>query len=122
VDMGSGWGAMMRAMGRAFPKAKITGLEFLFAPYIYSVICGIFNQNQKYKLCDMWKYLDKTGEKFDVGVSFLLDIQMGQMEKYMDRFKLFISIDFPLPNMKPYKKIKLHRERFAQHWLYVYKK
>ena len=121
LDIGSGWGTMGRTVAGAFPQAKILGMEIMPCPYVYSVIRGLFVRNAKFKFGNVFKYLEKSGDKFDVGTAYLLTPMMRDVQNYAKRFKVLIVLDFPLPDMKPNKKIKLHSDMLGQHWMYVYR-
>ena len=119
LDVGSGWGGMTRRIAKEFPCAKVSGVEIMPTPYVYSIIMGAFFKNIKYFFGDAYKFL--KNKKFDVGVAYLLTSAMKNVEKYKSNFKFLFILDFPLPKTSPYKKIKLHKDFLGQHWLYVYK-
>lgn len=120
-DIGSGWGTLGRSIARKICKARVTGAEMMPTPYIYSSMRHMFIKNVKFVFGDAFKYLKKTDKIFDVGVVYLLTPEMGHVEKVLDKFKVLITADFPLPNTKPIKIIKLHKDFLGQHFLYVYK-
>lgn len=119
LDIGSGWGGMTRKISRQFPDIKVTGIELMPTPYIYSVVAGMFFKNIKYVFGDTFKFLEN--KKFDIGVAYLLTRTMPEVEKHLSNFDILLVLDFPLPNNKPYKTIKLYKDYLGQHWLYVYK-
>ncbi len=121
LDIGSGWGNMVCAVAKQFPNASITGIEMMPTPYLKSLINTKFLKNIKIVFGDAFKYLDKTGKNFDIGISYLLTPEMRNVEKYLSRFKTLFSVDFPLPNIKPTNKVKIYHDGRIQHWLYIYK-
>ncbi|MDR2413202.1 MAG: methyltransferase domain-containing protein [Rickettsiales bacterium] len=121
LDIGSGYGAMVRTLAKSLPNAKIIGAEIMPTPWIYSATRHIFVKNARFVFGDAFKFLRKSNRNFDVGITYLLHSQMRELQEFLPRFKILIAVDFPLPDVKPYKKLKLHRDRFAQHWMYVYK-
>lgn len=122
LDIGSGWGNMVCAVAKQFPNANITGIEMMPTPYLRSLINTKFFKNIKIVFGDAFKYLNKTNKKFDVGISYLLTPEMRDVKKYLSRFKILLSVDFPLPDVEPTEKIKIYHDGRIQHWLYVYKK
>jgi len=122
LDIGSGWGTLACNIAKKFPDAKVSGIEIMYAPFVFSAIRSWFYKNVKFVRTDAFKYLNKTSDKFDVGVTFLLSCEMVDVKKLLSRFKILIAVDFALPeDIKPYKIIKLNRGLTKQHWLYVYK-
>lgn len=121
LDIGSGWGTMVRSVAKNNPNAKVTGIEIMPTPFVYSIVRGIFSRNSKIIFGDAFKYLEKGQEQIDLGITYLLTPEMKNVERFLSRFKVLYALDFPLPDVKPYKKIKLHKDMFAQHWLYIYK-
>lgn len=122
LDIGSGWGTMVKSVGRAFPSAVVTGIEIMPLPYVYSSIRCMFNKNIKIFLGNAFKVLKKKNQKFDVAIAYLLTPEMKNVENFLSRFKMLIAVDFPLPDIKETEKVKLHKDRFGQHYLYIYKK
>lgn len=121
VDIGSGWGGMARLIAKSNPDAKVIGLEIMPSPFVYSKIRGVFIKNLKFVFGNAFKYFAKSDEKFDVGIAYLLTPEMKNVENFLSRFAVLFALDFPLPDIEPAKKIKLHRDSFGQHYLYVYK-
>lgn len=121
IDIGSGWGKLVNSMAFEFPKAKIIGIEIFILPYIYSLLKSGNLKNLKFIRADAFKYLDNYPDKFDIGISYLLNSEMQNVENFVNKFKVLIAIDFPLPNINPKEKIKLHKDKHAQHYLYIYK-
>ena len=121
IDVGSGWGTMVRTVAKKFPNAKVYGIEFMPSAYVYSVVRGLFVWNAKLIFGNAFKYLEQTDKKFDVGITYLLPSEMNDVKKFMAKFKMLFVLDFPLPDVTPIKKIKLNKNALGQHWLYVYK-
>jgi hypothetical protein len=121
LDIGSGWGAMVKTVARALPNAQVLGIEIMPTPYIYSLFRCLFVRNARFRMGNVFKFLARRDDNFDVGIAYLLTPEMTKVEKLLSRFKVLLAVDFPLPNVKPYKKVKLHRDFFIQHWLYVYR-
>ncbi|MDL2295853.1 class I SAM-dependent methyltransferase [Lachnospiraceae bacterium OttesenSCG-928-E19] len=122
LDIGSGWGTMVRTVAKKNRNAQVVGVEILFLPYVYSIIRSVFVRNAKFVRGDAFKYINKDNKKFDIGITYLLTPEMRNVQKVLSHFDVLISVDFPLPDIKPTHKIKIHRDFLAQHWLYVYKK
>jgi hypothetical protein len=122
MDIGSGWGTMVRAVAKRFPNAAVTGVEIMPVPYLYSIIRCAFVKNTKIFFGNVFKYLKKTDKKFNIGITYLLTTEMKDVEKFLMRFDVLLVLDFCLPDVKPTEKIKLHKDILGQHRLYVYKK
>lgn len=122
IDIGSGWGTMARAVAKKIPSAKVTGVEIMLAPFVFSFISSAFKKNVKFVFGNAFKYLKEKNNKFDVGVAYLLTSEMRDVEKFLSKFDVLLAVDFPMPGVEPIKKIKLHKDLIKQHWLYVYKK
>ncbi|MBN1325349.1 MAG: hypothetical protein JW974_03985 [Alphaproteobacteria bacterium] len=122
IDIGSGWGTMVNAVAKKNPNIKATGVEIMLAPFLFSYISALFKKNVKFVFGDAFKYLKNTNNKFDIGVAYLLSSEMKDVEKFLSNFDVLLALDFPIPNLEPIKKIRLHKDIIKQHWLYVYKK
>jgi hypothetical protein len=122
IDIGSGWGTMVRAVAKRFPNADVTGIEMMPIPYLYSILRGANMKNARIFFGDAFKFLKKTDKKFDIGITYLLSTEMKDVEKFLARFDMLLVLDFRLPDAAPVDKIKLHKDTLGQHWLYVYRK
>jgi len=120
IDIGSGWGGLTREIARKFSNAQVFGAELFPMPYLYSWLRSIFFKNTKFIYGDAFKLLKNTNQNFDIGITYLLPEQMAEVRPFMKRFKTLIAIDFPLPDVVPSRKIKLHKDHLGQHWIFVY--
>jgi hypothetical protein len=122
-DIGSGFGGMCERVARAFPSARVFGIEIMPMPFIMSIVArffGLIPRRVNFKLGNFFSRVKKS-DGFDVGISYQLPNASKRVEsEIMDKFKILIVLDFPLPNRAPTRKIKLHRDFLGQHWLYVY--
>lgn len=122
IDIGSGFGGMALKIARAFPGAGVIGVERMPFAYVCSWIFTFFyfQSNLKFKRDRFTQFMQD--KKFDVGVSYSGPSLMAQVEDVFqeNKFKVVISVDFPLPNVKPVRTIKLHRDMLGQHTLYIY--
>ncbi|MDR1361001.1 MAG: class I SAM-dependent methyltransferase [Rickettsiales bacterium] len=122
LDIGSGWGGMAKHIAREFPKAKVSGIELMTLPFVFSWVGGGFSRRVKFIYGNAFKWLAKFGDRrFDVGITYLLSPEMGDVEKFLSRFRVLVVLDFPLPGVQPAKKIKLHKNIMGQHYIYIYK-
>ena len=62
----------------------------------------------------------RGGLLFDIAVCYSGVQLMKAIAPLADRFGVLISLDFPLPNTKATRTIKLHKDKLGQHMLYVY--
>lgn len=121
LDIGSGWGRVVRDVARKFPNATVTGVEIMPSPYIVSKIRCMNIRNVKLIRGDAFELLVDPKQKFDVGIAYLLHMEMDDVQKFLSSFKVLIAVDFPLPDVRPTKKIKIYRDRHADHYLYIYR-
>lgn len=121
VDIGSGWGGMARTVAKHKPSVRIIGLEFMPMPYIFASLRNLCRKNIKFVFGDAFKYLKNTDKKFDIGIVYLLTPEMGYVKDVISKFKMLFVLNYPLPNIKPTKKIKLHNNFMGQNCLYIYK-
>ena len=128
LDIGSGWGGMARGIARILPGARVIGIEKFLLPFSYSFIIWILfgPRNARFFMGDAFKFINREKGKgngnydFDIGIAYLLTPMMPKVEKVMDKFKVLITLDFPLPNASATRTIKLHKDHLGQHYLYVY--
>ncbi len=124
IDIGSCYGGLARKIARNFRNMDVTGVEKMPMPCLVSKMADawcIGVPNSKTRFGDAFKFIKKS-DGFDIGVTYLLRPMMGQVEELRDKFDVLIVMDFPLPNIEPTRKIKLHFDLLGQHWLYVYEK
>lgn len=123
LDIGSGGGVLATTIAKTMPNAKITGVEMMPMPYLESLFRGMSVSNLKFVFGDVFKFLKKNPQRFDIGVSYLLPVEMKSVAEFVSRFDVLVVLDFKLPDdVVPAQKIKLHHDFLGQHWLYVYKK
>lgn len=122
IDVGSGWGTMVRRIARNYPTKNVYGIEKMFLPYFYSVVRNVFLRNAKFYRCDAFDKISSENKRYDIGITYLQLNQMAQLKKFRDRFDVLLVLDFPFADVKPTRKIKLHHDLLGQHYLYVYEK
>jgi 2-polyprenyl-3-methyl-5-hydroxy-6-metoxy-1,4-benzoquinol methylase len=124
-DLGSGWGGMCGRIAREFPSAAVRGFEIMPMPFAWSKVMrllGLIPRRADFTRGDFFSLI-KNGNGFDVCVCYQVRRNMPRIEsELMDKFKVLLVLDFPLPNAQPAKKIKLHHDSLGQHYLYVYEK
>jgi SAM-dependent methyltransferase len=121
LDIGSGGGVLATAVAKNMPGAKVMGVEIMPIPYLESILRGIRVRNLKFVFGNVFKFLKKNPQKFDIGITYLLPVEMKHVREFLSRFDVLVVLDFALPDVEPYEKIKLHKGFFGQHWLYIYK-
>ncbi|GHT58150.1 hypothetical protein FACS18945_3760 [Bacteroidia bacterium] len=120
LDIGACSGGMVFRLAKGFPDAMVSGIEIMPAPYILSQIYRIFRpRNTKFHLGNALNFI--KDRHFDVAVCYLLPGVMGKIQEYADHFDMIFVLDFPFPDLKPYKKITLHSDFMGDHVLYVYR-
>ncbi|MDR3208607.1 MAG: class I SAM-dependent methyltransferase [Rickettsiales bacterium] len=125
-DAGSCFGGMCGRIARAFPSSQVLGIEIMPIPFVMSKIAqliGLIPRRVRFQLGDFFACVKKS-DGFDVGIFYQFPRTMERVEsEIIDKFKVMLVLDFPLPNIKPIRKIKLHRDFLKmQHYLYVYGK
>jgi hypothetical protein len=118
VDLGSGYGHLVRTLSKAFSRAEITGVELLRLPYIYSKF--IFARNKRIKIIKGDIYHHDLSE-YDVLVFFLRKDHKVD-EKIKNEIKkgaIVVSNNFPLKTYEP-KEIKEIADVFAKRTIYFY--
>ena len=118
VDLGSGYGHLVRDLSKAFESAEMTGVELLHLPYLYSKF--IFHRNNRIKIIkdDLYEH-DLSA--YDVVVFFLRkDHQVDEKVKsQVKKGAIVISNNFPLKNYQP-KQVKEIKDVFAKRTIYFY--
>jgi hypothetical protein len=118
VDLGSGYGHLVKDLSKTFKNTDITGIELLQLPYLYSKF--IFHRNQKIKIIKDNLYNHNISE-YDVIVFFLRKDHKVD-EKINNEIKkgaLVISNNFPLKDYKA-TDIKQISDVFAKRTIYFY--
>ncbi|MCL2331783.1 MAG: hypothetical protein FWC61_04575 [Proteobacteria bacterium] len=121
LDIGSCYGGMARIIARNFPKMRVLGTERMPLPFTFSKIARIFwrEKNVNFRFGDAFRFIKKS-DGYDIGTAYLLTPMMPRVESVADKFRVLLVLDFPLPNRRPTRKFKLHKDLLGQHWLYVY--
>lgn len=124
IDIGSGWGGMARRIAREFPNMRVVGVELMPLAFACSRLARLFlgPRNCRFVMGDAIKYAARAKNKqFDIAVCYSGDRLMKAVAPLAGRFKVVLSLDFPMPGKKAARVIKLHKDRLGQHMLYVYK-
>jgi tRNA A22 N-methylase len=120
IDIGSCYGGLARKIAKECPGTEVVAVERMLLPSTVSKISDFaLRRNSKTYWANAFDYIEKS-EGFDIGVAYLLTPMMARLEKYKNKFKVLILLDFPLPNTKETRKVKLHRDYLGQHWMYIY--
>ena len=119
ADIGSCYGGLARRIARECPNKNVIALERMPCPMIISKVGDLFSKKSKTKWADAFEFIEKS-KGYDIGVAYLLPPQMWRVEKLAHKFKVLLILDFPLPNRKSTRAIKLHKTDRMQHMLYVY--
>ena len=120
IDIGSCWGGLARKIARECPGKNVVAVERMPSPAFISTIKDLFSFcNSKTIWGEAIKYIKKSNG-FDIGTAYLYPDMMKKLEKHLNKFKVLIVLDFPLPNTKPTRTQKLHHDHLGQHNLYIY--
>lgn len=123
IDLGSGWGTLIIAAAKKYPKQQVIGYELSWLPWIFSVcwkcILGLDNLT----------IYRKNFNKFDINHAnvlfcYLFSEAMAILEQKLTQERsdniVIISNTFALPNNKPSDTIQLddfHRTKiYTYHW------
>ncbi len=126
-EIGSGFGGLARAVARN-TNANVYALENMpFSAFVSKLFDKIsFCKNNKTIWCDAFEFLDNTDIKFDVAIAFLGPKLTPCIQKYTDKIKVLISLDFEIGCIKPTRIIEIgHGATIYQnieypHRLFVY--
>ena len=101
-EIGSGFGGLARAIARN-TKANVCALENMpFSAFVSRTADRLSHcKNNKTIWCDAFAYLDNTDMKFDVAIAYLGPTATPMIQKYKDKIKVLISLDFEIKNLKP---------------------
>lgn len=123
LDIGCCYGGMANMIGKNFKNMSVTGVEKMVTPYSYAkIVNAIFGpKNVKFVFGDAFKFIESSA-KFDIGVAYLFPSMMKKVKQVAKKFDVLIILDFPLPDVKPKRIIKLNKNHLGQHYMYVYEK
>lgn len=125
IDLGSGWGTLIIAVAKKYPKQQVVGYELSWLPWIFSVfwkcILGLDNltiYRKDFKTLDI--------NHASVLYCYLFSEAMAILEQNLTQERsdniVIISNTFALPNNKPSDTIQLddfHRTKiYTYHWKY----
>ena len=118
IDLGSGYGHLIKDLSKTFKSANITGVELLRLPYRYSKL--IFRKNPNIKIIKDDLY-DHNISDYDVLVFFLRkDHKVDEkLKNEIKKGAIVVSNNFPLKNYEP-KEIKQISDVFAKRTIYFY--
>jgi len=121
IDIGSGWGGMVRRVGKEFPKMQVVGVELMLLAFSYSwTMRLVFGpRNVKFIMGNAIEYIARSSGS-DIAICYSGPPLMAAVKPLAGKFKVIISLDFPLPHRKATRTIKLHKDKLGQHMLYIY--
>ncbi len=118
IDLGSGYGHLIKTLSKAFPNAQITGVELLRLPYLYSKFIFCRNRNIHIVKDDLYNH---SLAEYDVMVFFLrkdhkVDAKLRAEAK---KGALVASNNFPLKTY-PEREIREISDVIATRTIYFY--
>ena len=118
IDLGSGYGHLVKDLSKNFNEAQVTGVELLRLPYLYSKL--IFCRNKNIKIVKQNLY-EHNLSNYDVMVFFLRkDHQVDEkLIKEAKKGSIVISNNFPLKKFEA-KQVKEISDIFAKRVIYFY--
>lgn len=125
IDLGSGFGTILIAVKKKFPKFEVIGYENWPIQFLLSKL-RLLISGMKAKV--IYKNLLKSDiKKADFVFCYLSSVFLNKLEEKIKKelkFKsLFISNTFPLPNWKPSKVIVINsRNRNSNEKIYIYER
>ncbi|MCL2018039.1 MAG: class I SAM-dependent methyltransferase [Alphaproteobacteria bacterium] len=121
MDIGSGWGGMVRRIARKFPKMRVTGIELMPLAFCCSWLSWLIlgPKNARFMMGNAIKCIS-NGMSADIAICYSGTSLMKEFAPLADKFKIVLALDFPLPGHVPVRTIKLHKDHLGQHMLYVY--
>lgn len=82
VDLGSGWGAMVVALARAFPEAAVEGIEISLLPYLISRLRTYGTSNVSLRWGNFYR---SDLRRADAAVCYLMTSVMPAVTDLLDR-------------------------------------
>ena len=125
-ELGSGFGGMARYIARN-TQTNVIGIENMIFSVCVSKLCDLFcTSKSKTIFCDVFEYLEKTDKHFDIAIAYMGPTITPKFLKYKNKFDVFMSLDFEIPQLKPIRVIDMgygathmHGKTYP-HRLYVY--
>ena len=101
-EIGSGFGGLARAVARN-TGANVYALENMpFSAFVSKTTDRLsFCKNNTTIWCNAFQYLDNTNIKFDIAIAYLGPTSTPKIEKYKNKLKVLISLDFAIQGLKP---------------------
>ncbi len=99
-DIGSGYGGLARFVARQC-GCRVVALENMPFSAVVSWLNNAFCPSVRTVYRDAFKYLANTDEIFDVGIAYLGPDYVSQLLRYKKRFRVLITLDFEIPEMRP---------------------
>lgn len=124
-EIGSGYGGFARQIARRTPNAQVYGLENMPVSAMVSKIGDMFTPNCRTVWTDAFDYIEKNAP-FDIAVAYLGPRATECVGVHRDKFKVLVSLCFPLANIKPTKVIDvdggytIYNRKKYPHRIYVY--
>ena len=126
-EIGSGFGGLARSVAKQ-TKSNVYALENMPFSALVSKTADKLSQckNNKTIWCDAFKYLENTDIKFDVAVAYLGPTATPILQRYKDKIKVLISLDFEIKNLNPIRIIDvghgytIYKRTIYPHRLFVY--
>ena len=107
AEIGCGYGFILFALARQFPKAEIIGFEIALVPYLFCRICQIIGRFKNVDLIygDAFEQMEKRNLTVDIGIVYLINtpVVIQQVEHlYQKRIKQTLIVNsYPLKMYKP---------------------
>ena len=123
-EIGAGWGGMVRFIAR-HTKTTVTGIENMPLSALMARGLNLFCPRARTIWADAFGYL-AAGHKFDIGVAYLGPRLTPRLMEYSKNFRVLISCDFEIPDLRPTCVIDLgrgyvlYRGKKYPHKLFVY--
>ncbi len=125
-EIGSGYGALARKISKEC-NVNVVALENMPFTFFIAKCADVLTRAGRVKTlwCDAFEYLD-AGHKFDIGVAYLGPWVNGRLAKYKQNFRVLITLDVPVPGLKPVKIVDVGRgyTRYGRykypHKLFIY--
>lgn len=119
LDFGSGLGGVVRTVAAQRPQVRCEGVEGALGPALLARLLAIGLGNARLRWGDFWK---TDLSEFDVVYAFLSPVPMPALwDKACREMKtgaLLISNSFPIPDVKPVRRIQVDDKRSTQLYLY----
>lgn len=101
ADLGCGWGGLMTALVRKYPRAHVTGYEVSYPPYLASILRTFARRRLRVVRRD---FMEQDLSAYDIVFCYLSHRHMLALRPKLAALKpgsIVVSCSFPIPEWTP---------------------